>query len=53
MPLTLALVIHLNYVLTFIDRYHTNNTGSEALFADSIVMYIPKTTLLVVSWFML
>jgi len=31
-------------------RYYTNNTGLEAPFAGSIVLYIPKTTLLVVSW---
>jgi len=30
-------------------RYYNNNTGLEALFAGSIVLYIPKTTLLVVS----
>ena len=32
-------------------RYHTNNTGLEALFMDStIIMYIPKTILLADSW---
>jgi len=30
-------------------RYYTNNTGLEAPFAGSIVLYIPKTTLPVVS----
>ena len=32
-------------------RYYTNNMGLEVLFTDSLVMYIPKTILLVVSWF--
>ena len=30
-------------------RYYTNNTGLEAPFAGPIALYIPKTTLLVVS----
>ena len=29
-------------------RYYTNNMGLEASFTDLIVIYIPKTTLLVV-----
>ena len=29
-------------------RYYTNNTVMEAPFTDSTVMYIPKTTLLIV-----
>ena len=37
------------YQLQYNHRYYINNTGLEAPFAGSIVLYIPKTTLLVVS----
>jgi len=33
-----------------IDTNYTYNTGLETPFVDSIVLCIPKTTLLVVSW---